>query len=186
MVGFLQNAHPAHEVCGIESEMDFDVFVRGANPCLLLMDHEFYQTMRASELDAMKRHKLFVLMDLNAPRGKILHESVSGIISTNVPLRVISENIEMRISEPEPVRPFAYMEKTPEQRTIEDIGLTKREKQVLRHIIKGNGNKEIARLMELEIVTIKLHVRNLCKKLSVSNRTQAAIFVFQNGWDKEL
>ena len=55
MVGFLQNAHPAHEVCGIESEMDFDVFVREANACLLLMDHEFYQTMRANELDAMKR-----------------------------------------------------------------------------------------------------------------------------------
>lgn len=53
--------------------------------------------------------------------------------------------------------------------------LTKREKEVLGYLVKGAPNKEIARALDLQIVTIKLHVRGICKKLNVQNRTQAAL-----------
>jgi len=44
--------------------------------------------------------------------------------------------------------------------------LSQREKQVLTGLCKGQSNKEIARDLDLQEVTIKLHVRTLCKKLN--------------------
>ncbi len=53
--------------------------------------------------------------------------------------------------------------------------LTTREREVLELLTKGLSNKEIARRLELQEVTIKLHVRGICRKLGAKNRTQAAL-----------
>lgn len=53
--------------------------------------------------------------------------------------------------------------------------LTPRENQVLQFLSRGVSNKEIARALDLQIVTVKLHVRGICRKLDVQNRTQAAL-----------
>lgn len=55
------------------------------------------------------------------------------------------------------------------------LKLTPRERDVLRHLAHGEANKEIARALDLQVVTVKLHVRGICKKLNVVNRTQAAL-----------
>ena len=53
--------------------------------------------------------------------------------------------------------------------------LTDREMQVLGGLCQGKSNKEIARDIDLQEVTIKLHVKTLCRKLGAKNRTQAAL-----------
>ena len=53
--------------------------------------------------------------------------------------------------------------------------LTERETEVLRGLCEGHSNKEIARDLDLQEVTIKLHVKTLCRKLEAKNRTQAAM-----------
>jgi DNA-binding NarL/FixJ family response regulator len=53
--------------------------------------------------------------------------------------------------------------------------LSKREREVLDALLRGASNKEIARELDLQEVTIKLHVKTLCRKLGAKNRTQAAI-----------
>lgn len=63
----------------------------------------------------------------------------------------------------------------------EDIKLTPRENDVLSFLIKGAANKEIARALDLQVVTVKLHVRSICKKLSAKNRTQAAMRAYEMG-----
>lgn len=55
------------------------------------------------------------------------------------------------------------------------IRLTPREHEVLGYLIQGHTNKDIARSLELQVVTVKLHVRGICRKLGAANRTQAAI-----------
>jgi DNA-binding NarL/FixJ family response regulator len=186
LVGFLKNAHPSHDVYGVESELNFDLIAHQSAPCFFLMDQDFYQTMDIKDLDRIKEHKIFVLMDIGLARGSLLHASVSGIISKNVPLQKISENIDIQLESLKSLDACGRFESDLKRRNLEDAALTKRERQVLRHLLKGKGNKEIARLMEIETVTVKLHIRNLCRKLSVSNRTQAAIVVFENGWDRDL
>lgn len=58
--------------------------------------------------------------------------------------------------------------------------LTKRELQVLKLIAEGLYNKEIAYRLEISEKTVKNHVSNIFKKISVSDRTQAAVFAIKN------
>lgn len=53
--------------------------------------------------------------------------------------------------------------------------LTAREVAVLRGICAGKSNKEIARDLDLQEVTVKLHAKTLCRKLAAKNRTHAAM-----------
>jgi DNA-binding NarL/FixJ family response regulator len=58
-----------------------------------------------------------------------------------------------------------------------------RERDVLKGLCRGKPNKEIARDLELQEVTIKLHVRNICKKLNAKNRTQVALIAKEAGFE---
>ncbi len=53
--------------------------------------------------------------------------------------------------------------------------LTDREIEVLTGICEGKQNKDIAGDLDLQEVTVKLHVKTLCRKLGARNRTQAAV-----------
>lgn len=64
----------------------------------------------------------------------------------------------------------------------QDFNLTTREKEVLRFLAKGASNKEIARALGLQVVTVKLHIRGICRKTKAANRTQAALIAVENGW----
>ena len=68
--------------------------------------------------------------------------------------------------------PFDFMRQA-DQKTV--ANLTERETQVLDGLCAGKSNKEIARDLDLQEVTIKLHVKTLCRKLDAKNRTQAAM-----------
>jgi DNA-binding NarL/FixJ family response regulator len=58
-----------------------------------------------------------------------------------------------------------------------ELDFTDREITVARLLSEGRSNKVIARVLEIEEATVKVHVRNILKKLHVANRTQAAIVV---------
>jgi DNA-binding NarL/FixJ family response regulator len=53
--------------------------------------------------------------------------------------------------------------------------LSRREQEVLECVKQGMTNKEIARSLNLQEVTIKLHIGSLCRKFAVTNRTQLAV-----------
>lgn len=59
--------------------------------------------------------------------------------------------------------------------------LSERKRQVLGGLCRGLANKEIARELDLQEVTIKLHVKTLCRKLDAKNRTQAAMIAKEAG-----
>ena len=63
----------------------------------------------------------------------------------------------------------------------EEVPLTNRETQVLRHVALGLSNKEIGRSLGISIETVKEHVQNILRKIGVSDRTQAAVWAVRRG-----
>ncbi|MBS0525344.1 MAG: response regulator transcription factor [Proteobacteria bacterium] len=55
------------------------------------------------------------------------------------------------------------------------INLTTRQKSVLERLSRGEANKAIARKLGIREATVKVHVRQIMRKLGVANRTQVAI-----------
>ena len=48
--------------------------------------------------------------------------------------------------------------------------LTKRELEVLEHMVKGGTNANMARALVVTQGTVKFHVKNILRKLQVANR----------------
>lgn len=59
--------------------------------------------------------------------------------------------------------------------------LSKRELEVLRLVVDGNSNQEIADRLVLSVETVKTHMRHIMEKLRVSDRTQAAVKAMREG-----
>ncbi len=59
--------------------------------------------------------------------------------------------------------------------------LTRRQQEVLAHLVRGHTNKAIAEELNLKEITIKIHLQGLFRKLGVSNRTQAVAVALQGG-----
>lgn len=58
--------------------------------------------------------------------------------------------------------------------------LTKRELEILKLLVEGLFNKEIAYRLCISEKTVKNHVSNIFKKIDVSDRTQAAVYAIKN------
>jgi DNA-binding NarL/FixJ family response regulator len=63
--------------------------------------------------------------------------------------------------------------------TLEGLGLTARQHDVLQLLLQGKPNKNIARELGLSVETIKDHVAAVLRALGVSSRTQAVLAVSQ-------
>lgn len=59
--------------------------------------------------------------------------------------------------------------------------LTERELQVLKGLTEGKSNKEIARDLDIQEPTVKLHMKTLYRKVGAANRTQAALIAREAG-----
>ena len=59
--------------------------------------------------------------------------------------------------------------------------LSGRERQVLKGVALGQSNKEIGRVLGLAEVTIKLHLRNIFRKMDVKSRSEAAVKAVKAG-----
>ena len=57
--------------------------------------------------------------------------------------------------------------------------LTGRQREILEHLSRGESNKTIARALDISHDTVKLHVRHILSKLSLSSRVEAAVFAVE-------
>jgi DNA-binding NarL/FixJ family response regulator len=67
------------------------------------------------------------------------------------------------------------------ERILENCPLTARELDVLKLIVAGNSNAEIAGKCFITVGTVKTHVRSILNKLGVDDRTKAAVRALRAG-----
>lgn len=75
--------------------------------------------------------------------------------------------------------PAAVAERLAER--LSGNALTERETEVLKNIVGGKSNKEIASALFISEATVKTHINNLLSKLGATDRTQAARIALQRG-----
>lgn len=69
---------------------------------------------------------------------------------------------------------------------LRHTGLTMRQVEVLRLLLRGSTNKGIARSLDLAEGTVKLHIASILRTLGVSTRTEAILAVQRMGLDLSL
>jgi len=65
------------------------------------------------------------------------------------------------------------------------VQLTARERDVLRYLMLGASDKDIAQRLYLSVRTVQSHLAHLYHKLGVHSRTEAALADIRAGWDAE-
>lgn len=100
-------------------------------------------------------------------------KGAAGFVPKTLPSRSMVNTIRFMASG-ETYLPLDFMQQESENENSA-YSLSTREKQVLGGICEGKSNKEIAIDLDLQEVTIKLHVKTLSKKLGAKNRTHAAM-----------
>jgi DNA-binding CsgD family transcriptional regulator/tetratricopeptide (TPR) repeat protein len=76
-------------------------------------------------------------------------------------------DLQMRPLKPQPERAQSSSPAT-------QVGLTPREQEVLRHLVEGRTNRQIARALFISEKTASVHVSNIMGKLAAANRSEAA------------
>jgi len=71
--------------------------------------------------------------------------------------------------------PHEFLDSDRAQGDGAEVSLTARERDVLTGVSDGKSNKEIARDLSIQEVTVKLHLKTLSRKLGARNRTHAAM-----------
>ena len=63
----------------------------------------------------------------------------------------------------------------------ENVGLTRREREILTLVAEGHSNRELARMLWVTEQTVKFHLSNIYRKLDVANRTEASRWAHRHG-----
>jgi len=65
--------------------------------------------------------------------------------------------------------------------SLDSLGLTNRQIDVLRLLLKGMSNKLISRQIDLAEATVKIHIRGILRSLNVTTRTEALVKLTEMG-----
>lgn len=152
----------------------------GASACLIILgrlDDERPEAIR--ELAQWEKDVPVVVFSDSDSRNDVavsLRSGAKGFIPSDTPLEVVAKAIKLVLvggvfapasvfldPEPEPLRPEAKLD------------FTAREKDVVQALLKGKSNKVIAFDLSMSESSVKVHVRNVMRKLQVRNRTEAVI-----------
>jgi DNA-binding NarL/FixJ family response regulator len=94
---------------------------------------------------------------------------------TSAGITIVPQSDENRSAHHAPTDADPHTTGTPAATTDAGNGLTDRQKAVLERLGQGESNKAIARHLGIREGTVKVHVRQIMRKLGATNRTQAAV-----------
>ena len=125
-----------------------------------------------------------VIVSENEDASDILHaldSGASGYIPTSIPLTVVTEAIRLVRAGGTyiPAESLRYAQEQRNSRGSKEGKrfnglLTERQAAVVDALCQGKANKIIAFELNMRESTVKVHVRNIMKKLNASNRTEVA------------
>lgn len=137
-------------------------------------------------------HSVEEVVKANAPGAVVIFSGIAdeifvrqaiangarGFIPKTFPLKSLSNTLQL-IASGQIFVPFSVMD-APSASSPAPL-LSQREMSVLRLLVKGQTNNEIARELDSTEVRVKMHLRSICSRLNAKNRTQAALIAEHSG-----
>ncbi len=176
-----------------------EVDQKGLAPRLLLADLRTWTSQDVEALEQLRgKHRdarIVVLADRLKPliTQQLLTSGVEGFLTPDIREAALLRYLELillgeRLYHPDIRAPGPQQEAFPfaKDHAGGTTRLSGREREVLQLLAGGLSNKHIARKLEISDGTVKVYVRNLCRKLGQRNRTQLATWAVVNdartGW----
>ena len=100
---------------------------------------------------------------------------VSGVIET---VRLGGSPMSPRIAR----RTLQLLASPPKNAKKEETTLSKREMEILQHMVEGLDYKETAAKLYLSAYTVRAHIYNIYKKLHVCSKTEAVRMAMKKNW----
>ncbi|MEL7559857.1 two-component system response regulator NarL [Stutzerimonas chloritidismutans] len=162
-------------------------------PDLILMDLNMpgidglETTRRMRDVDIDARIVMFTVSDEQGHVLEALRNGADGYLLKDMDAEQLIEQIRLAATgrmalSPELTQVLAEAIRVRPKPTgqVSFSSLTKREKEVLRLIAKGQSNKMIARKLGITEGTVKVHVKNLLHKLGLRSRVEAAVWILEH------
>jgi two-component system nitrate/nitrite response regulator NarL len=160
-----------------------------ADGVVVIIDFDDYKNPDALLAHQQNGSKIVVLANELDCRG-LEHDQIaalSGILTYDLSAEPFVRSLRLicsgeRVFPREPTmrsKPRIPSRETSPRRSDVDR-LSPREREILSHLTEGHSNKGIARILGITEATVKVHLKSLLRKISVDNRTQAAIWALSN------
>jgi DNA-binding NarL/FixJ family response regulator len=125
------------------------------------------------------------LMSGTAPRDvaeAALDMGAAGFLPKTLPAKSLVNAVRF-MAMGEQYAPIDFMTAVPDTTVVNALAekLTPRELDVLAGLCEGKANKQIARDLNIQEPTVKLHMKTLYRKIGANNRTQAAMIAKEAG-----
>ncbi len=154
------------------------------NPDITIVDIKLKEESGIQILDSIRskapRAKFIILTSFDRDEDiyKCIKAGAAGFIVKDTPAEEIISAIRL-VHSGRKHFPAFVTEKLSERMLMSD--LSEREIEVLRHMVDGKSNKEIANSIGLAVGTVKYHINNIMSKLQVDDRTQAVVTALRKG-----
>ncbi len=174
LVGEAENGDEAVRRCGLlqPDVILMDLMMPGTDGVTATrLIHEKYPSVRVLALTSFPEDDLV---------QKALQAGATGYLMKNVSARELADAIraahkgKMTLS-PEAAQALAHAAAN----QAEGAELTEREREVLKLMVEGLNNAEIAERLVVSLSTVKYHISNILSKLQVDNRVAAVTLAIQ-------
>lgn len=197
---FTINRYTCAKVIGEASSIDEGIeLIKQKDPNVIIINFEFGKTNDNSELidsidkikSAKENPKIIILTNSKEQRN-VLGALQAGVNAYCIRQDIETETLSMVINNA--YQGACWIDPKVTNTTMKsfqklaelfpklpEIKLTQRELEVLRYIVKGMSNPEIAKELIVSVHTAKAHVTNILQKLEVKDRVQAAVKAIRCG-----
>lgn len=153
------------------------------DPDVLVADIEMPSMTGLDAAEALKakasRTKVLIVTTFGRPGylQRALQAGVLGYVLKDAPSEDLADAVRKVAAGQRAVAP-----ELAEQAWAQSVGLTGREREILRLVEAGRTNKEIARALDLSPGTVRNYLAEAASKLGAANRIEAFQVARNNGW----
>ena len=193
----LLTSEPGFQVVGEASNGDEALkLVKQLLPDVLLLDHEMPKLSGIKVLQALSElnnnvrtivlsgvlegDEISKVFELGA-HGVVLKDSATGMLFKSIRAVMEGQYWLGRQSVSNLVETLKHYRNSAKKAKPKNFGLTPREMEIVRAVVSGYANKEIAGQLSISEQTVKHHITSIFDKLGVYNRLELTLFVFHHG-----